>query len=63
MILLALHTRVLTTLLNKFSALHLPSELPSSCIHVMSSLSSQSTQRTASNLKWRAYIKIYITCA
>jgi len=61
MILLALHTRCLTATLNEFSILHLPSELPSSCIHVMSSLLSQSTQRTVSNLKKSVYITVYIT--
>jgi hypothetical protein len=62
MILLAWHTRGLTDLLNEFSTLHLPSEKPSSCFLVISSLPTQSTQRTVSNLKKRVYITIYITC-
>jgi len=62
MILLAWHTRGVTASLNVFSTLRLSSEQPSSFIHVISSLPSQSTQRTVSNLKKRVYIKIYITC-
>ena len=60
MILLARHTRGLTALLNEFSTLNLPSVLPASCIHVISRIPSQSTQRTISSLTLSAYITIYI---
>jgi hypothetical protein len=61
MFLLSWHTRGFTALLYEFSTLLLPSELPSSCIHVISSKPSMSTQRTISNLKKSVYITIYIT--